>query len=285
MAESDYDGSNAWDTPKVAENGDGTGTFWENSFKKLVNRTKYIYERTMGSGRLFVLLSELASQEPGVGASLVGGRSADGTGMSIPALDVQSLIGWLADNVPGLTYLASTTINASGSLRVGAEGYAGLLHTIAGGTVRSQLRHFADYALSSEKDLLKAQGVLPGALTASSASVSIDSSKPLWEHHGTWANGTTIECTVDDYAGTEPAHPVIDLLVSSLNGVDGAGSSKYEVQRSGGTVLARFELRASFNARGNGAHVKLRWAGSQWNLLGAWVDQPEAGIVAVSSYT
>lgn len=42
MAESDYAGIDSFDTPKVAENGDGTSTFWENSFKRLVNRTKFL---------------------------------------------------------------------------------------------------------------------------------------------------------------------------------------------------------------------------------------------------
>lgn len=42
MAESDYEGTDSFDTPKVSENGDGTSTFWENSFKKLVNRSKFL---------------------------------------------------------------------------------------------------------------------------------------------------------------------------------------------------------------------------------------------------
>lgn len=46
MAEFDYDGDGStWVTPKANTNGSGTATFWDNSFKKVVDRTKYLYEK------------------------------------------------------------------------------------------------------------------------------------------------------------------------------------------------------------------------------------------------
>jgi hypothetical protein len=46
MAETTYAGTDTFDEIKVSESGDGTATFWDNSFKKAVNCIRWLFNRT-----------------------------------------------------------------------------------------------------------------------------------------------------------------------------------------------------------------------------------------------
>lgn len=85
MAETSYDGTDDWSDTQVSQNGDGTSTFWDNSFKRLANRVKRL-------GRSFG-----TAGEPPASGSLDKQTAPDGT----------TLIGF-----SGYSSVAATTLRA-----------------------------------------------------------------------------------------------------------------------------------------------------------------------------
>lgn len=72
MAEYVLTGSRSWDTTYAAQNGDGTGTFWANSFLPFFNRMTTLAYYLVEGGAVPASGASLNTQTGAGGASLVG---------------------------------------------------------------------------------------------------------------------------------------------------------------------------------------------------------------------
>lgn len=178
MAETDYDGTASWDTPKVAEVGDGTGSFWDNSFKKVVNRTKYLKDT--------------------IGAASIAAYA--GTIWTISAGTLETFLHALADKAAKLDANAPFTGNVSAGGTLTVTGAASLSSTlnVSGATTVTSLK----VQTFEERE--------PGTITNSGTTATIDASKPLWICDN-WSNGAAgIAVTISDYGGT--GSPEIEIV-------------------------------------------------------------------------
>lgn len=99
MAEYDYDGDGStFPTPKANTNGSGSATFWDNSFKKLVDRTRWLKDNLTAA------------------AATVAGYS--GASFTIASGTVETFLRLLADKAAKL----DATVNAfTGKMQIGAS--------------------------------------------------------------------------------------------------------------------------------------------------------------------
>lgn len=266
---------------------------------RLINNTGHIYKRTIDPvNGLFVTLAKLASALPGEGASMVtvaGGT--DGTGFSIPpGLDLESLIGWLSMNVPGLAFLGDTTAgaggNGKGSGAIGFRAYTGATWGAVGSTsVEAVIRSLLDGAWPLTANVPKATGRASTTLSATGTSITIDlgtTSTPIFEQHFTGAAGSTINITVKDFAGS-PANPEIEIVLSTANQT-GSTPTWYIRKDDGtgfdGTVIARFDaVGGGAASHGAGVNLVLRWKSGAWHCIRATTSAAAAIAVTNAVYS
>ena len=97
MAEFNYPGDgSSFPTPKSNTNGSGSATFWANSFEKLVDRTKYLYDN-LGAG-----VTALAKQTASSGDTLIGVLTYVGASLTLPTGTLRTVLQYIADNAAPL---------------------------------------------------------------------------------------------------------------------------------------------------------------------------------------
>jgi hypothetical protein len=211
------------------------------------------------------LIADLASNAIGKGASMIKIRGGtDGTVWSVdPEQDLESFIGWMSNHLADLAFLADTTTPGKGLRAIGIKAFSGEIWDIAAGPAEDFLQALANAAWRVDKDIPSAPGRTSGVIGAAATSATIDATKPLWEQHFTGAAGSTINITVSDYAGTDPANPEIEIVLSTLNQT--GSNPQWNIKRAGGTVIAQINTNAAGGA--NHAYcvsMRLRWNGSAW---------------------
>lgn len=219
MAEYDYDGDGStFPTPKANTNGSGSATFWDNSFKKLVDRTRWLKDNLTAA------------------AATVAGYS--GASFTIASGTVETFLRLLADKAAKL----DATVNAfTGKMQVGASapdpganglGVAGGI-TVGGASTLaavtcttltvSVLKILAGHYLSTEDH--------KGTTTAATATIDVTTSS-LWVFDGWHHAGHTLTATLADYAGSD--NPNLFVLFLPTN----AGSNdQILLQRNGGSPI------------------------------------------------
>jgi hypothetical protein len=123
MAEYVLTGSRSWDTTYAAQNGDGTGTFWANSFLPFFNRMTTLAYYLVEGGAVPASGASLNTQTGAGGASLVGfaGYTSGGTTFAAGTLKttLEALIEYVETlwRFPTMTALGNTSSNVDLSLR------------------------------------------------------------------------------------------------------------------------------------------------------------------------